>query len=138
MGTGHLTIDLNAIGENWRALDRMSGHGVVTGAVVKADGYGLGAGPVARRLGLSRADPQGLLILREYPASAVSAGVRGPRQTRVVFTVDLTRADGLFSARNFQIHPDDLVIATESPVNDALAISGIIGNVFGVFNRTGL
>lgn len=86
----------------------------------------------------AKADPQGLLILREYPASAVSAGVRGPRQTRVVFTVDLTRADGLFSARNFQIHPDDLVIATESPINDALTISNIVGNVFGVFNRTGL
>ncbi|TNJ40953.1 polysaccharide biosynthesis/export family protein [Phaeobacter sp. B1627] len=86
----------------------------------------------------SKADPQGLLILREYPATAVAPGVRGPRQTRVVFTLDLTSADGLFSARNFLVHPGDLVMATESPVNDALTISSLIGNFFGVFNRTGL
>lgn len=86
----------------------------------------------------SKADPQGLLILREYPASAVSSGVRGPRQTRVVFTVDLTSADGLFSARSFLIQPNDLVIATESPVNDALTVSNIIGNFFGVFSRAGV
>ncbi len=85
----------------------------------------------------SKADPQGLLILREYPSSALRSGVRGPRQTRVVFTVDLTVADGLFSARKFQIHPDDLVMVTESPLNDALTISNIIGNVFGVFSRAG-
>ncbi len=85
----------------------------------------------------SKADPQGLLILREYPPSALRTGVRGPRQTRVVFTVDLTSTDGLFSARRFLIHPEDLVMVTESPVNDALTISNIIGNVFGVFSRAG-
>lgn len=83
----------------------------------------------------SKADPKGLLILREYPAGAVSAGVRGPRQSRVVFTVDLTTADGLFSARNFEINPGDLLVATESPIKDALTISNIVGNIFGVFSR---
>ena len=82
-----------------------------------------------------RADPKGLLILREYPASAISAGVRGPRQTRVVFTVDLTSADGLFSARKFAIQPQDLIVATESPINDVLTISNIVGGFFGIFNR---
>lgn len=86
----------------------------------------------------SKADPQGLLILREYDDAAVAPGVRGPRQTRVVFTLDLTSADGLFSARNFQINPGDLVMATESPVNDALTISNLIGNFFGVFSRAGV
>jgi len=85
-----------------------------------------------------RADPKGLLILREYAETAVAPGVRGPRQTRVVFTLDLTSADGLFSARNFQINPGDLVMATESPINDALTISNLIGNFFGVFSRAGL
>ncbi len=84
-----------------------------------------------------KADPKGLLILREYEASAIRTGVRGPRQTRVVFTVDLTTADGLFSARKFQINPDDLVMATESPINDALTISNVIGNFFGVFSAAG-
>lgn len=48
MGTGYLTIDLAALAENWRALDRLTG--CETAAVVKADGYGCGAGVVARKL----------------------------------------------------------------------------------------
>ncbi len=82
----------------------------------------------------SKADLQGLLILREYSSSAVRPGVRGPRNTRVVFTIDLRSADGLFSARNFQINPNDLVMATESPINDVLLVSNIVGNFFGLFN----
>lgn len=50
MGTGKLTIDLDAVVANWRALDRMSAETVRTGAVVKADGYGLGLGQVGRVL----------------------------------------------------------------------------------------
>ncbi|UWQ93494.1 polysaccharide export protein (plasmid) [Rhodobacteraceae bacterium M382] len=84
----------------------------------------------------NKADPKGLLILREYPASAVAAGNRGPRQPRVVFSLDLASADGIFSARRFQINPDDLIIATESPINDVLTVSNIIGNFVGVFNTT--
>ncbi len=48
MGTGILTIDLDAIAANWRALAALSAG--QTGAVVKADAYGCGAGPVAQRL----------------------------------------------------------------------------------------
>ena len=86
----------------------------------------------------SKADPQGLLILREYEPTAVAPGQRGPRRTRVVFTLDLTTADGLFSARQFQINPGDLVMATESPINNALTISNLIGRFFGVINASGL
>lgn len=50
MATGTLTLDLDAVAQNWRALDRMSSQGTQTGAVVKADAYGLGAGRVARAL----------------------------------------------------------------------------------------
>jgi alanine racemase len=50
MATGTLTIDLQAIAANWRALDAMTGADCQTAAVVKADGYGLGAGRVARTL----------------------------------------------------------------------------------------
>ncbi len=48
MSTGHLTIDLSAIAANWQALDAKTS--VETAAVVKADGYGLGAGRVAKAL----------------------------------------------------------------------------------------
>lgn len=48
MGTSTLTIDLNAVAANWRSLDAMSD--CETAAVVKANGYGLGAPSVARAL----------------------------------------------------------------------------------------
>lgn len=44
-----LRLDGAALAANWRALDRMSG-GAACGAAVKADGYGLGAVEVTRRL----------------------------------------------------------------------------------------
>ncbi len=45
-----LSIDLDAIATNWRALDRASASGVQTAGVIKADAYGLGLGPVAQCL----------------------------------------------------------------------------------------
>ena len=48
MSTGYLSVDLDALAANWRSLDAMSN--AETCAVVKADGYGLGAGKVARAL----------------------------------------------------------------------------------------
>ncbi|OWU84966.1 alanine racemase [Oceanicola sp. 22II-s10i] len=50
MGTGQLTIDLDALADNWRALNAASADRVETAAVVKADGYGLGVGRVAKAL----------------------------------------------------------------------------------------
>jgi alanine racemase len=50
MATATLSIDLDAIAANWRALDRLSGANTQTGAVVKADGYGLGSARVVRAL----------------------------------------------------------------------------------------
>lgn len=90
----------------------------------------------------TRANPQGVLILREYPASAVVPGAvpgpAGPPQDRVVFTIDLTRADGLFSAGKFMIQPGDLVYGTESPLGTANAVLGIFGNLILTSNRLGL
>ncbi len=48
MSTGFLSVDLDALATNWRALDAVTT--AETAAVVKADGYGLGAGKVARAL----------------------------------------------------------------------------------------
>tara|TARA_R110000850_G_scaffold37503_8_gene98812 strand:- start:4261 stop:5391 length:1131 start_codon:yes stop_codon:yes gene_type:complete len=81
-----------------------------------------------------RANPKGVLILREYPATALDAGTRGPRQQRVVFSIDLTTSDGLFSARNFNIHSGDLVLATESAVSNIRTVAGLIGSAFGIIN----
>jgi polysaccharide export outer membrane protein len=84
----------------------------------------------------NRGDPGGILILREYPTSAVRLGMAGPDQERVVFSLDLTNADGLFSARNFMINPGDLVLVTESPVTAAQTIFGLIGSAFGLARQT--
>ena len=48
MSTATLTIDLEAVAANWTALDRLTN--VETAAVVKADGYGLGAARVGTAL----------------------------------------------------------------------------------------
>lgn len=84
----------------------------------------------------ARGDPGGILILREYPDTAVHGGDRGPDQARAVFVVDLTSADGLFSARNFRVHPGDLVLVTESPITSAQTILGLIGSAFGLAGQT--
>jgi alanine racemase len=48
MNTATLTIDLNAVTANWRSLDAMTS--CETGAVVKADAYGLGVERVGQAL----------------------------------------------------------------------------------------
>tara|TARA_R110002051_G_scaffold45702_1_gene92141 strand:+ start:9834 stop:10955 length:1122 start_codon:yes stop_codon:yes gene_type:complete len=84
----------------------------------------------------TRANPQGILILREYPQSAVRAdGKGGPSKDRVVFIIDLTSADGLFSAGEFPIMPDDLVYATESPIGAARTVFGIFTSALTLSNR---
>lgn len=47
MAQSILTINLKAIAENWHRLDRLSPPSVETGAVLKANSYGLGIGKVA-------------------------------------------------------------------------------------------
>ncbi|MDQ7070714.1 MAG: polysaccharide biosynthesis/export family protein [Rhodobacterales bacterium] len=83
----------------------------------------------------SRADPKGVLILREYAASAVRNDDRGPNLPQVVFTIDLTTADGLFAARAFQINPRDTVLATESPITVVQTIFSLFGSALGLANR---
>lgn len=78
-----------------------------------------------------KADPKGLLILREYDPIAIGSAT-GLEKTRAVFSIDLTSVDGLFSAGKFLINPDDLIMATESPINDANTVANLVGNMLGV------
>ena len=82
----------------------------------------------------SRADPKGVLILRVYATDHVRRDNKGPSRTDVVFTIDLTTADGLFSARRFEIQPEDVVLVTESPITKAQTIFRLIGSALGVAN----
>ncbi len=45
-----LSIDLGAIVSNWRTIDSLSSAATITAAMVKANGYGLGANKVAEAL----------------------------------------------------------------------------------------
>lgn len=84
------------------------------------------------------ANPKGILIMREYDPSEVGDGVSAPPQERVVFTMDLTTADGLFSAGKFKMQDGDLVYATESAIVPALALFRLVntvrGNIAGLSN----
>ncbi len=82
MGTGTLTIDLDAVVRNWRALDAASGAGTRTAAVVKADGYGLGAGPVAKAL--AKAGARSFFVAVAEEGAAVRAAL-GPGPEISVF-----------------------------------------------------
>lgn len=84
----------------------------------------------------ARANLQGILVLREYPEGATIAHRdHGPDLTQVIFTFDLTTADGLFAARQFRVNPNDTVIATESPVGPAKTAISLVLGVIGVANK---
>jgi alanine racemase len=70
-----LTIDLAAIVANWRLLQRTAG-GAPTAAVVKADGYGLGAAPVARAL--AAAGCRSFFVAHVEEALALRAALPAP------------------------------------------------------------
>ncbi len=77
------------------------------------------------------ADPKGILILRNYPQNAVQPGTAGPDDVRSIFALDITTADGVFSAGKFQIHSGDIVLATESPIARARTAAGLFAAVVG-------
>ncbi|MCL4068501.1 polysaccharide export protein [Pseudomonas sp. GX19020] len=84
----------------------------------------------------TRADAKSVLVLRNYPATALraansAAGV-GPDKQRVIFAIDLTSADGLFSAGQFYIQNKDVVVVAESPIGSAASIIGLAAGVMGI------
>ncbi|MCK0140358.1 polysaccharide biosynthesis/export family protein [Aliiroseovarius sp. F47248L] len=78
-----------------------------------------------------RANPKGILVLREYPQNAVRSDTSGPRNARSVFVIDLTSADGLFSAGKFDIQHQDTVLVTESSVASATLLFTLIKQMTG-------
>ncbi len=82
----------------------------------------------------SRANPRGVLVLRNYSPKSLRQDGSGPQKTQVVFSIDLTNADGLFASREFQIQPNDTVLVTESPVVAAQSILSLIGSTVGIGN----
>lgn len=103
----------------------------------KAQVSALDAMSIVGGVAATRANPQAIMIMREYPAGAVRPGVgpdaipspEGPPQQRVVFTMDLTKTDGLFSAGKFLLQSGDLVYVTESALGTANSIISVFGNL---------
>ena len=82
-----LSVDLDALARNYRTLERITGVPVTP--VVKADGYGLGAAAVARRLMAEGA--------RTFFVARISEGVLlrqavGPEP--VIYVLDGCHGDG--------------------------------------------
>lgn len=78
MARACLTIDLDAIVANWRALAAIAGPRVETGAVLKADAYGLGAARVGPAL--ASAGVRSFFVALAEEGAALRAAV-GPGPT---------------------------------------------------------
>jgi alanine racemase len=79
-----LTIDLEALTWNWRALGDAAPSAEVA-PVVKADGYGLGAGPVARRLW--REGARSFFVARLGEGEALREAL-GPERPAAIYVLD--------------------------------------------------
>ncbi len=84
-------------------------------------------------LSVTRANLRGVLVLRTYGSEAIRPSGLAPQQPEVIFTLDLSSADGLFAAQRFLIQPGDVVLATESPVplfGQAVTLLRTLRNVY--------
>ncbi|MXQ07720.1 alanine racemase [Alphaproteobacteria bacterium GH1-50] len=133
MAHAHLTIDLDAIAANWRALDETSPPHVETGAVVKADGYGLGSGRVAATL--ARAGATSFFVAQAGEGREVRKAV-GDEADIYVFAGHLDGDADLLTASR-------LIPCLNSPDQVARHFSRLPGHPFAVqldsgMNRLGL
>lgn len=97
-GQTRLTIDLDALASNWRFF-RDQCDGAICSAVIKANGYGLGLGPVAHRLSKEGCETFFVAHLSEGIAARAALG-DGP--TIYVFSGIMTGQCGLFHDHDLQ------------------------------------
>ena len=128
MASGTLTIDLDAIAANWRALDRVSGPGVQTAAVVKADAYGLGATRVVRALANAGAR-RFFVALAEEGAAVRQALGQGPQ---------IAVLSGHMAGDTEMIHDLDLTPMLNSLEQITRHLESLPGHPFGVQLDTGM
>jgi alanine racemase len=83
-GGARLTVDLDALAHNFHVLAAEAG-GAEVAPVVKADAYGLGVGPVARRLWAEGA--RSFFVARLGEGEALRAEL-GPERTAVIYILD--------------------------------------------------
>ena len=61
----------------------------------------------------------------------------GPNRREVIFAFDLSTGEGLFAARSFHVHADDVVLVTESPLPAAAGIVGVFNATAALAERVG-
>lgn len=128
MATATLTIDLAALTENWRALDAMTGSGVETAAVVKANGYGLGSGRVAKAL--AGVGARRFFVAAAEEAAAVREAL-GPGPEICVFS-------GHMAGDTDMLHDLQLVPMLNSIDQMLRHVEALPGHPFGVQLDTGM
>ena len=128
MSHATLTIDLDAVAANWTALAGLAAETVETGAVVKADGYGLGADRVAARL--AKAGATSFFVAQASEGRAVRRAV-GDAADIYVFAGHL---DGDRDA----LTADRLIPCLNSPEQVTRHFSTLRGHPFAVQLDTGM
>ncbi len=128
MATATLSIDLDAIAANWRALDRLSAGGTQTAAVVKADAYGLGVGPVASAL--ARAGARRFFVALAEEGAALRKAL-GPGPQISVFS-------GHMAGDTETIRSLDLTPMINSIDQLTRHLEALTGHPFGVQLDTGM
>jgi alanine racemase len=128
MATATLTIDLDAIAANWRALDRMSAAGVQTAAVVKADAYGLGITRVVRAL--ATAGARRFFVAAAEEGAAVRQAL-GPGPQIAILS-------GHMAGDTEMIHDLDLTPMLNSLEQITRHLESLPGHSFGVQLDTGM
>jgi len=128
MATATLTIDLDAIAANWRAMDQLSAPGTQTGAVVKADAYGLGAPRVAQALAQAGARRFFVAVTEEGAALRQALGP-GPQ---------ICVLAGHMAGDTDMIHDLDLTPMLNSIDQITRHLESIPGHAFGVQLDTGM
>jgi alanine racemase len=83
-GNARLTIDLDALADNHTVL-RREAAGAEVAPVLKSDGYGLGAGPVGRRLWTEGA--RSFFVARLAEGEALRAAL-GPERPATIYVLD--------------------------------------------------
>lgn len=128
MASATLSIDLDAICANWRALNSASDNSVETGAVVKADAYGLGGARVARAL--MRTGARKFFVANAEEGASLRAAI-GPTPEISVFT-------GHMSGDTDMINDTQLVPMLNSVEQLTRHLDALPGHPFGVQLDTGM
>ncbi len=128
MAVATLTIDLDALAANWRALHRASANGVQTAGVVKADGYGLGVEAVVRTLAQAGA--------RRFFVAAAEEGVRARRALGPGPQINVL--SGHMAGDTALIRDHDLTPMLNSLDQVTRHLESLAGHAFGIQLDTGM